>query len=102
MTSPARRIPGTALQSPKRATAKRAVFDVKLFLESNGLGRKITKFRGKETIFSQGDPAKNVIYIQEGGVMDLSPFLRQPVKRQYSANGGEAHGIASTEVHAGI
>jgi CRP/FNR family cyclic AMP-dependent transcriptional regulator len=63
-----RRIPGTALQSPKRATAKRAVFDVKLFLESNGLGRKITKFRGKETVFSQGDPAKNVIYIQEGGV----------------------------------
>ncbi len=41
---------------------------MKLFLESNGLGRKITKFREKETVFSQGDPAKNVIYIQEGGV----------------------------------
>ena len=41
---------------------------MKLFLESNGLGRKITKFREKETLFSQGDPAKNVIYIQEGGV----------------------------------
>ena len=41
---------------------------MKLFLESNGLRRKITKFRQKETIFSQGDPAKNVMYIQEGGV----------------------------------
>jgi CRP-like cAMP-binding protein len=48
--------------------SKRAVFNVKLFLESNGLGRKIAQFRRKETIFSQGDPAKNVIYIQEGGM----------------------------------
>ena len=68
MSSPARRLSRTALHSPKRATSKRAVFDVKLFLESNGLGRKIAKFRRKETVFSQGDPAKNVIYIQEGGV----------------------------------
>ena len=28
----------------------------------------VGKFRGKETILSQGDPAKNVLYIQEGGV----------------------------------
>jgi CRP/FNR family cyclic AMP-dependent transcriptional regulator len=52
----------------KRVISKRAVFNVKLFLESNGLGRKIAKFRRKETVFSQGDLAKNVIYIQEGGV----------------------------------
>jgi len=41
---------------------------LKSFLDSAGLGRKIVKFRGKETVFSQGDPAKNVMYIQEGGV----------------------------------
>jgi CRP/FNR family cyclic AMP-dependent transcriptional regulator len=41
---------------------------VKLFLLSAGLGRKVDKFRGKETVFAQGDPAKNVMYIQEGGV----------------------------------
>jgi len=41
---------------------------VKLFLDSAGLGREVVKFRSKETVFSQGDPAKNVIYIQEGGV----------------------------------
>ncbi|MGA9206364.1 MAG: cyclic nucleotide-binding domain-containing protein, partial [Terriglobales bacterium] len=28
----------------------------------------MAKFQGKETIFLQGDPAKNVMYIQEGGV----------------------------------
>jgi len=52
----------------ERIASKSAVFNVQLFLESNGLGRKITKFRGKEIVFSQGDPAKNVIYIQDGGV----------------------------------
>jgi CRP/FNR family cyclic AMP-dependent transcriptional regulator len=41
---------------------------VQLFLDSAGLGRKVDKFRRKETVFAQGDPAKNVMYIQEGGV----------------------------------
>ena len=43
------------------------MFDVKLFLDSAGLGRKVAKFRAKETIITQGDPAKQVMYIQEGG-----------------------------------
>ena len=38
------------------------------FLDSAGLGRRVVKFRGKETVFAQGDTAKNVMYIQEGGV----------------------------------
>jgi CRP-like cAMP-binding protein len=41
---------------------------VTLFLDSAGLGRKIEKFREKEIVFSQGDPAKNVLYLREGGV----------------------------------
>jgi CRP/FNR family transcriptional regulator, cyclic AMP receptor protein len=41
---------------------------VKLFLNSAGLGKKIVKFRGKETVFAQGAPAQNVTYIQESGV----------------------------------
>jgi CRP/FNR family transcriptional regulator, cyclic AMP receptor protein len=41
---------------------------VQLFLGSTGLGRKLAKFRAKETVFTQGDPASNVMYIQEGGV----------------------------------
>jgi CRP/FNR family transcriptional regulator, cyclic AMP receptor protein len=43
-------------------------FDLSLFLDTAGLGRKVVRFRGKETMFAQGDPAKNVMYIQEGGV----------------------------------
>jgi CRP/FNR family cyclic AMP-dependent transcriptional regulator len=52
----------------KLKTAKLPVFDAQAFLDSAGVARKVTGFRGKETIFSQGDPAKDVLYIQKGGV----------------------------------
>ena len=52
----------------KKRICEFPVFDLKLFLDSAGLGRKVAKFRAKETVFAQGDPAKNVMYIQEGGV----------------------------------
>jgi CRP-like cAMP-binding protein len=57
-----------AARSNKKANSGNPAFDVKLFLDSAGLGRTVVKFGAKETVFAQGDPAKNVIYIQEGGV----------------------------------
>src|ERR1700684_4716364 len=51
-----------------RAKSKSRAFDVKRFLDSTGLGRRVGKFAKKETIFAQGDPAKHVMYIQEGGM----------------------------------
>jgi CRP-like cAMP-binding protein len=64
----ARRVSIEVRRFPQKANSRGLVFDLKSFLDSAGLGRKIVKFRGKETVFSQGDPAKNVMYIQEGGV----------------------------------
>jgi len=61
-------ISAKASRTLKKANPRIPVFDVKLFLDSAGLGRKVVKFRGKETVFAQGDPAKNVLYIQEGSV----------------------------------
>jgi CRP/FNR family transcriptional regulator, cyclic AMP receptor protein len=55
-------------RSRKKASLRSPAFDVKLFLDSAGLGRKVGRFRAKETVFAQGDPAKNVMYIQQGGV----------------------------------
>jgi CRP/FNR family transcriptional regulator, cyclic AMP receptor protein len=53
----------------KRLTnVKMPVFDSQAFLDSAGVARKGTEFRKKETIFSQGDSAKDVLYIQKGGV----------------------------------
>lgn len=54
--------------NPKLKMAGRHTFDAQLFLDSTGLGRKIDKFRRKGTVFTQGDPANNVMYIQVGGV----------------------------------
>ena len=62
------RVSAKVPRSRKKANPRRPSFDVKLFLESAGLGRKVGAFQGKEIIFAQGDPAENVMYIQEGGV----------------------------------
>src|ERR1041385_7235343 len=68
MSSAARRKPVRARRPSRRANSKSPAFDVQLFLDSTGLGRTVGKFQRKDTVFTQGDPAKNVIYIREGGV----------------------------------
>src|ERR1700723_3197904 len=52
----------------KAKSAPKAAFDPQIFLDSAGLARQVAEFRKKETIFSQGDPAKTVLCIQKGGV----------------------------------
>ena len=44
------------------------VFDAQAFLDSAGVARKVVEYRRSQKIYSQGDPAKNVMYIQKGGV----------------------------------
>ena len=43
-------------------------FDPLAFLEAAGVARRVAEFRRNEVIFSQGEAAGNVIYIQKGGV----------------------------------
>jgi CRP/FNR family transcriptional regulator, cyclic AMP receptor protein len=43
-------------------------FDVQAFLDSAGAARTILEFQAKDTIFSQGDVGKDVMYIQKGTV----------------------------------
>ena len=43
-------------------------FNVQAFLDSAGLGRTILEFQAKDSIFSQGDIGKDVLYIQKGSV----------------------------------
>jgi CRP/FNR family cyclic AMP-dependent transcriptional regulator len=49
-------------------TTKPVAFDAQAFLDSTGVARKVVDFRKKATIFAQGDTAKHVMYIQQGGV----------------------------------
>src|SRR5271157_5275269 len=43
-------------------------FDPREFLDTAGISRKVVEYRRGETIFSQGDAAETVMYIQQGGV----------------------------------
>jgi CRP/FNR family cyclic AMP-dependent transcriptional regulator len=43
-------------------------FDPQVFLDTAGISRKIAEFRRNESIYSQGDAATSVMYVQHGGV----------------------------------
>jgi CRP/FNR family transcriptional regulator, cyclic AMP receptor protein len=51
-----------------RTPPKNLPFDLQLFLDTAGATRRLLKFRRGEKIYSQGDPARSVMYIQEGGI----------------------------------
>jgi len=53
-------------KTPRRPSVRR--FDPERFLESAGVKRTIETYPARRTVFSQGDPATHVLYIQEGGV----------------------------------
>ena len=44
------------------------IFDVRAFLDSAGVSRKAKDYRAGETIFSQGETANSVMYVQGGGI----------------------------------
>ncbi len=50
------------------ANKRRPSFDPKSFLAKVGQGRSIGKYRKDQVLFSQGDPADAVFYIQKGKV----------------------------------
>jgi CRP/FNR family cyclic AMP-dependent transcriptional regulator len=56
-----------AVRRPAK-TKLTAEFDLHEFLESAGLSRTIAQYSRSEVIFSQGDPAAQVMYIQQGSV----------------------------------
>jgi CRP/FNR family cyclic AMP-dependent transcriptional regulator len=61
--------PTMATQASNRLKGKgKKTFNAQDFLDSAGVAKKVVEFKKKETVFSQGDAAKNVLYIQKGGV----------------------------------
>ena len=53
---------------PRTPVKKIRLFDPNAFLAHSGLGRTIVDLKKKQTVFSQGDPANAVFYIQSGKV----------------------------------
>jgi CRP-like cAMP-binding protein len=52
----------------KNGKKKPITFNAEAFLHSAGVARTLAEFEKKETLFSQGDPCKNMMYIQKGTV----------------------------------
>src|SRR5258708_24860952 len=53
---------------PRPKLRVKFAFDVEGLLHSAGLAKKVVPFRKLQKIYSQGEPATSVMYIQEGGV----------------------------------
>jgi CRP/FNR family cyclic AMP-dependent transcriptional regulator len=47
---------------------RKNTFDPQVYLESVGASRTAKNFKRKQAIFSQGDPADSIVYVQNGGV----------------------------------
>ena len=52
----------------KRKSTQKLAFNAQAFLDSAGVARKVIEFKKAEVVYSQGDAAKSVMYLQEGGV----------------------------------
>jgi CRP/FNR family cyclic AMP-dependent transcriptional regulator len=52
----------------KLRKVKVPVFDAQAFLDSAGIARRVKAFKRAEIVYTQGDAAKSVLYLQEGGV----------------------------------
>jgi CRP-like cAMP-binding protein len=61
-------MPKATPKKVRRTRPKKPSFDLQVFLDTTGATRRLLKFRRAEKIYSQGDPAKSVEYIQQGGV----------------------------------
>jgi CRP-like cAMP-binding protein len=51
-----------------KKNGKAGSFDPQTFLDTAGVARKVAEFRRGESIYSQGEAAESVMYVQKGGV----------------------------------
>ncbi len=57
----------SSIKSKRKSSQKRA-FDAQAFLDSAGVARRVVEYRRSKKIYSQGDPATSVMYIQKGSI----------------------------------
>ncbi len=59
---------GWAIAHMKMKKSNMESLEAQTFLDTSGAARKVAEFRKDEQIYSQGDAAKSVMYIQKGNV----------------------------------
>src|ERR1700687_4287058 len=52
----------------KRKSTQKPAFNAQAFLDSAGVSRRVAEYRKSQKIYSQGDSAENVLYIQNGEI----------------------------------
>jgi len=52
----------------KRKSTQKLAFNAQVFLDTAGVARKVIEFKKAEVVYSQGDAAKSIMYLQAGGV----------------------------------
>ncbi len=53
---------------PKAISVEKDGFNAQAFLDSAGVARKVKEFKKSDVVYSQGDPATSVIYLQAGNI----------------------------------
>ena len=52
----------------KRKSTQKLAFNAQVFLDTAGVARKVIELKKAEVVYSQGDTAKSIMYLQAGGV----------------------------------
>ncbi len=52
----------------KRKSTQKLAFNAQVFLDTAGVARKVKEFKKAEVVYSQGDAAKSIMYLQAGGI----------------------------------
>jgi CRP-like cAMP-binding protein len=63
-----RKVNTSSTVKPKRKFTQESAFNAQSFLDSAGVARRIVEYRKSQKIYSQGESAKNILYIQNGGI----------------------------------
>jgi len=61
-------MPNASSAARRPRIAKKLDFEAQVFLDEAGVARRVVELRAKAPAFVQGDPAKTVMYIQQGSV----------------------------------
>ena len=62
-----RAIKSSSNAKSKTKSTQNRPFDAQAFLDSAGVARKVKEFKKAEVVYSQGDAAKSVLYLQRAG-----------------------------------
>lgn len=100
--------------SPVATTKRPPKFDAKTFLATIGEGRRILAVRKRETIFTQGDVADAVFYVQKGkvrltvvsktgreatiGILDVGSFFGEGALAGQALRMGSASAMTDCEI----